>query len=164
MGERFCSLVFGMSLFFITSVLVVPCLAQDETVGGGLVAHWKFEEGAGDAVKDSSGEGNDGTIVPGNAPEMKWGTGNFAGSVSFSGDNDHFVRIPASVSLNSLKKQITVVALIYPRALWSRGSTVQRRMGKSSQSGQKSARHGTRPIFNGIHRDCATSMEGNDAP
>jgi hypothetical protein len=126
MGERFCSLVFGMSLFFITSVLVVPCSAQDETVRGGLIAHWKFEEGAGDVVKDSSGEGNNGTIVPGNTSELKWGTGDFSNSVSFSGDNDHFVRIPPSASLNSVKKQITVVALIYPRALWSRGSTVQR--------------------------------------
>jgi Concanavalin A-like lectin/glucanases superfamily len=119
MSERFCSLVFGMFLFVIASAIVESCSAQDETVGGGLVAHWKFEEGAGDVVKDSSREGNDGTIVPANTPEPKWGTGNFASSVSFSGDNDHFVRIPASASLNNLKTQITVVAFIYPRTLWT---------------------------------------------
>jgi len=118
MGERFCSLVFGMFLFVIASAIVGPCSAQDDTVGGGLIAHWKFEEGAGDVVKDSSGQGNDGTIVPANTPEPKWGAGDFAGSVSFSGGNDHFVRIPPSASLNSLKKQITVVAVIYPRTLW----------------------------------------------
>jgi len=126
MGERFCSLVFGMFLFVITLAVVGPCSAQDETVGGGLIAHWKFEEGAGDVVGDSSGESNDGTIVPANTPEPKWGTGYFAGSVSFSGGNDHFIRIPPSASLNNLKKKITVVAFIYPRSLWSPGSIFQR--------------------------------------
>ena len=63
MSERFCSLVFGTFLFVIALAIVGPCSA-DETVGGGLIAHWKFDEGAGDVVKDSSGEGNDGTIVP----------------------------------------------------------------------------------------------------
>lgn len=126
MCEKFRSLVFGMFLFIIASAGVGPCSAQDETVSGGLIAHWKFEEKAGDVVKDSSGEGNDGTIVPANTPEPKWGTGDFAGSVSFSGGNDHFVRIPPSASLNNLKKQITVVAFIYPRTLWTQGSTLQR--------------------------------------
>ncbi len=163
MGERFCSFVFGMFLFVIASAVVGPCSAQDETVGGGLIAHWKFEEGAGDVVKDSSGEGNDGTIVPANTPEPKWGTGSFAGSVSFSGGNDHFVRIPPSASLNNLKKQITVVALIYPRTLWTSRFPASTRMEKSSQGDQKSARHSSGPVSNGVHRDCATAMERNNA-
>lgn len=137
MGERFCSLVVGMFLFIIASAIVGPCLAQDETVGRGLIAHWKFEEGAGDVVKDSSGEGNDGTIVPAITLEPKWGSGYFAGSVSFSGDNDHFVRIPPSASLNSLRKQITVVAFIYPRALWTPGSTFQRGWRKAVKVAKK---------------------------
>jgi hypothetical protein len=126
MGEKFHSRAFGMFLFLIASAAAGPCAAEDETVGSGLIAHWKFEEGAGDVVKDSSGKGNDGTIVPANTPEPKWGTGHFANSVSFSGGNDHFIRIPPSASLNSLKKQITVVAFIYPRALWIPGSLLQR--------------------------------------
>jgi Concanavalin A-like lectin/glucanases superfamily len=118
MSGRFCSVVLGMFLFVIALPIVEPCAAEDQTVGGGLVGHWKFEEGAGNVVKDSSGKGNDGAIVPANTLEPKWGTGDFSGSVSFSGGNDHFVRIPPSASLNSLKKQITVVAFIYPRTLW----------------------------------------------
>jgi len=125
MSEKFCSLVLGMFLFVIASAVIEPCSAQNET-GGGLIAHWKFDEGAGDVVKDSSGKGNDGTIVPANTSEPKWGTADFAGSVSFSGGNDHFVRIPPSASLNSLKKQITVVAFIYPRTLWQPGSYFDR--------------------------------------
>jgi Concanavalin A-like lectin/glucanases superfamily len=119
-----------MFLFVIAVVIGGPCSAEDETVGGGLMAHWKFEEGAGDVVKDSSGEGNDGTIVPANTPEPKWGTGDFAGSVSFSGGNDHFIRIPPSASLNNLKRQITVVAFIYPRTLWTPDSYSKRFISK----------------------------------
>jgi len=123
MGLRFCNIVFAV-LLFVTGV--APCVAQDDPVDRGLIAHWKFAEGVGDVVKDSSGEGNDGKIVPADTSEPKWGTGYFAGSVSFNGDNDHFVRIPPSASLNTLKKQITIVALIYPKTLWTRGSTLQR--------------------------------------
>jgi Concanavalin A-like lectin/glucanases superfamily len=126
MNKTFCSLVLGTLLFGSASVIVAPCLAGDETVGGGLIGHWRFEEGAGNSVRDSSGEGNDATIIPATTPEPKRGTGDFAGSVSFNGDSDHFVRIPPSASLNSLKQQISVVALLYPRTLWVQGSYVQR--------------------------------------
>ena len=86
-----------------------------------LVAHWKFDEGSGETVKDFSVNGIDGTIVPANVPETKMGTGNFAGSISLSGASDNHVRIPSSKSLNKLIKQITLVAHIYPRdALVSR--------------------------------------------
>jgi Concanavalin A-like lectin/glucanases superfamily len=107
--------VLGLALSLLGS-----CSAPGDS---GLIAYWKFDEGSGSVVKDSSGNGNDGTIVPINAPEPKWGTGTFAGSISLSGADDNYVRIAASKSLNSLKKQITVVAHIYPRTLWSPGSS-----------------------------------------
>lgn len=142
MSEKFCSLAFGTFLFVASALATVgSCSAEDEALGGGLMAHWTFHEGAGDVVKDSSGEGNDGTIIPANTPEPKWGTGDFAGSVSFSGGNDHFVRIPASASLNHLKRQITVVAFIYPRTLWTPAnryiSMVQRKWKKAVQLAEK---------------------------
>lgn len=119
MRETFCSLTLGMFFSVVGLANIGFCLAEDRAVTAGLIAHWNFEEGAGDVVKDSSGEGNDGTIVPLNTSKPKWGTGDFAGSASFSGGNDHFVRIPPSASLNSLKRQISVVAFIYPRSLWT---------------------------------------------
>jgi hypothetical protein len=137
MSERLCSFAFGMFVFAIAPAVLGPCSAQDKTVSGGLIAHWKFEEGAGDLVKDSSGEGNDGAIVPANTSEPKWGNGYFADSVSFGGGNDHFVRIPPSSSLNSLKKQISVVAFIYPRALWTPDSTLLRGWKKAVKLGKK---------------------------
>src|SRR5262249_47003076 len=108
MSERFF-LSLGIFLFVILFSTVASCLAQEGNGGDGLVAYWKFEEGAGGAVKDSSGNGNDGTIIPTNTPEPKWGAGEFTGSVSLSGCDDHHVRIPSSESLNKLKRQITVV-------------------------------------------------------
>src|SRR5262249_16484624 len=139
MSKRFCSFVLGMFLFVIASAVIRPCAAQDETAGG-IIGHWKFDEGPGDVVKDSSPNGNYGTIVPADTPVPKRGTGDFGGSVSFSGSNDHFVRIPPSASLNSLKKQITVVAFIYPKTLWQPDpyfsryfSMVQRKWNKALQ-------------------------------
>jgi hypothetical protein len=131
MRERFCSVVFGTLFFMFVLAIVGPCSAEDETIGGGLIAHWKFDEGTGDVVRDSSGEGNDGTIVSAKTAQPKWGTGDFAGSASFSGGNDHFVRIPPSASLNSLKRQISVVAFIYPRTLWTPDSYFQRKWKKA---------------------------------
>jgi Concanavalin A-like lectin/glucanases superfamily len=142
-SERFCSLALGIFLFIIALAIVGSCSAEDKTAGAGLIAHWKFAEGVGDVVKDSSGEGNNGTIVPANTPVPKWGTGDFAGSISFSGGNDHFVRIPPSASLNKLKRQITVVAFIYPKSLWSPDSysryisIVQRKWKKAVQLAEK---------------------------
>jgi hypothetical protein len=143
MSERFHSRALGTFIFVIAMAIVGPCSAEDRTVGGGLIAHWEFAEGAGDVVKDSSGEGNDGAIVPANTPEPKWGTGDFSRSVSFSGGNDHFIRIPPSASLNSLKRQITVVAFIYPKTLWPPDpffryiSVAQRKWKKAVQLAEK---------------------------
>src|SRR3990170_5559751 len=78
--ERFCSLTFGIFVFGIALPLIGSCSAELGPADSGLIGYWKFEEGSGNAVKDSSVNGNDGTIVPANVPEPKWGTGKFAGS------------------------------------------------------------------------------------
>jgi hypothetical protein len=115
MRHAFRSFVLGI---FVGLAIVGSCSAENKITSGGLIGHWTFAEGAGDIVGDSSGEGNHGTIVPTNTPKSNWGIGDFAGSLSFKG-GDHFVRVPASASLNNLKRQITVTALIYPRTLWT---------------------------------------------
>src|SRR3954453_3318756 len=86
--------LFGVFILAVAFSGVGSCLAEVAGEGDGLVAHWKFNEGAGDAIKDSSRNGNDGRIIPENAPSSKWGAGEFAGSISFSGDNDYYVQIP----------------------------------------------------------------------
>jgi hypothetical protein len=111
----------GIFVFGIAWPSVGPLAAEAGFGGDGLVAHWKFEAGSGNEVEDSSGNSNNGIIVPASALGPKWGTGKFAGSISFNGDN--IVRISPSESLNKLKRQITVVAHIYPRSLWTPSST-----------------------------------------
>ena len=61
-----------------------------------------FNEGKGDTAKDSSGNGNDGTLQ-GNP---KWGKGPFGGAVEFNGSN--FVSVNDSKSLQ-MSKQVTVM-------------------------------------------------------
>ena len=85
----------------------------------GLVGLWQFEEGSGTAVKDSSTHHNDGTIIGTGVGAPVWGTGEFAGSLSFTGADGNHVRIPASPSLNQLTKHLTVVAHVRPRTLWA---------------------------------------------
>jgi hypothetical protein len=120
MENRYSGAVIGVLVLGLALPIIGICQGRAESgKGDDLIAHWKFEEGSGNAVNDSSGNGNNGTILPATASEPKWGTGEFAGSVLLSGRNDHHVRIPASPSLNTLKKQITVVAHIYPRTLWT---------------------------------------------
>ena len=120
-GQAF---VLGIFLFGIVWPNIGSLSAEKGLGDGSLVAHWKFKEGSGNAVADSSGNGNDGRIVPVNAPEPKWGTGEFAGSIFFGGGT--FVRISPSESLNKLKRQITVVAHVYPRSLWTPPTPYQR--------------------------------------
>ena len=61
----------------------------------GLVGHWKFDEGSGDVVYDSSGYGNDGTLI--NNPA--WVDGKFGKALSFDGVDD-YVEVLDDPSLN----------------------------------------------------------------
>lgn len=128
---------FAVAIFFvgIAWLLVEPSTADEGLGSGGLVAHWTFEEGSGNAVKDVSGNGNNGIIIPATAPEPRWGTGKFAGSIAFDGGT--IVRIPSSESLNSLKRQITVLARIYPRSLWNPPTIYQRAWRKAVHSAER---------------------------
>src|SRR5262249_25654708 len=47
----------------------------------GLLAHWTFTEGGGATAADSSGNGNNGTLVKNGA----WGAGKAGGALTFSG-------------------------------------------------------------------------------
>ena len=50
----------------------------------GLVGYWKFEEGSGTTVNDSSGNGNNGTIY-----EATWVSGKYGSALIFDGINDY---------------------------------------------------------------------------
>jgi YVTN family beta-propeller protein len=67
--------------------------ATTQAAGGGgqLVAYWKFDEGSGTSVPDSSGNGNNGTV---------YGATWSGGALSFDGVDD-YVAVPHSSSFNT---------------------------------------------------------------
>ncbi|MFB0555793.1 MAG: LamG-like jellyroll fold domain-containing protein [Phycisphaerae bacterium] len=52
---------------------------------GRLVAHWKFDDGAGNIAADSSGNGHNGTLVG----DTSWVDGIDGGALAFDGDGDY---------------------------------------------------------------------------
>ena len=74
----------------------------------GMVGYWKFDEGAGTAVADASGNGNAGTLQAGTA----WGVGQSGGAVTLDGADD-YVGCGSSSSL-AVSGGLTVSAWVYP--------------------------------------------------
>jgi len=73
---------------------------------GSLVAHWKLDEGSGQTVADSSGNGYDGRLVG----DTAWVAGQVGGALVFDGNED-FVDITDSNDLN-IVNQVTVATWI----------------------------------------------------
>ncbi len=65
---------------------------------GELVGWWKFDESEGNKAADSSGFGNDGTLVG----EPKWQPGRVGGALMFDGDGDHVLVPNGGEHLNGL--------------------------------------------------------------
>ena len=98
-------LISGESLFGV---------AQDEHT----VLLYTFETGAGQTVKDLSGNKNDGELMG-----PKWGEGNPGGGLVFEGNGPrHFVEIPDSDSLD-LVEGLTVEMWLYLEAWSTAGGT-----------------------------------------
>ena len=71
-------------IWLVSFVLVLGIVGS---ASAELVAYWGFDEGSGDTVFDSSGNGNDGTIVAG-----EWGQGKFGPALNFNGQ-DNYVQL-----------------------------------------------------------------------
>jgi hypothetical protein len=74
----------------------------------GLVAYWKFDEGSGTTVSDSSGNGNTGTLV--NGP--LWAAGKVGNALYFDGIDDN-ITVADSNSLD-LSSSFTLSAWVNP--------------------------------------------------
>lgn len=70
-----------LSLFALTHLMATHVMALDTE---GLVGAWLFDEGKGEAVKDSSDNGLDGKIAKG---KPKWVDGKFDGAMEFGGQD-----------------------------------------------------------------------------
>jgi hypothetical protein len=93
-----------------------------------LVGYWKFDEGTGAVVVDSSGNGNTGTVSGATWTAL----GKVNGALVFDGVNDR-VQIPNSASLVSASSQITVAAWVYLTDISSDWITVVERTDSGGQ-------------------------------
>jgi hypothetical protein len=73
-----------------------------------------LDAGSGTTAGDSSGNGNNGTLV--NGPT--WTTGTTFGAVTFDGSNDA-IEVPASATINSVTTSVTVATWVYRNAAQS---------------------------------------------
>jgi hypothetical protein len=90
--------------------------------GNSLVGYWRFDDGAGSVARDSSTEGNAGTLV--NNPT--WVTGKIRGALDFRGGRAA-VRVRSAAALTNLYvKGLTVTAWINPRSDGNSGRIVDK--------------------------------------
>ena len=90
-------------------VELVPPPSYDGIEPGGLVSHWRFDEGSGPTAADDVGM-NLGTLV--NGPT--WSTGRVGGALTFDGSND-FVQVSDDPSLD-ITSELTIAAWISPHS------------------------------------------------
>lgn len=76
------------------------------------VGHWTLDERRGSTARDTSGNGNDGTLT--NNPG--WTTGKNGASVNFDGVDDH-IAIPVTSSTNIQGNEVSLSAWIYATSL-----------------------------------------------
>jgi hypothetical protein len=79
----------------MVSLVLVLCVIGNAS--GDLVAHWKMDEGSGDTIVDSSGNGHDGTLNG----TAAWMTGQFGLALHFDGSST-YAQIPANPNLDLL--------------------------------------------------------------
>ena len=91
-----------------SAAVVATTLATPPPVPPGNTVYFSFDEGSGTSAADSSGQGNNGTLLNG----VVWIAGKTGTGLSLDGVNDH-VRVPDSASLNTAVSEITVAAWVY---------------------------------------------------
>src|SRR5262249_55893677 len=87
--------------------------AASSVAPSGLVAYWKFDEGSGTTVSDSSGNSNTGTLV--NGP--LWTAGRVGNALYFDGIDDN-ITVPDSNSLD-LSGSFTLSAWVNPASTFT---------------------------------------------
>jgi hypothetical protein len=92
----------GKTISLISFVIV---LSLTVNASADLVAYWTFDEGSGNAVYDTSGNDNNGTIYG-----ATWGVGKYGTALQFNGQ-DNYVEVPSSDTLE-IDNNVTITAWI----------------------------------------------------
>ena len=103
------------TLILASTLLILAGISYAEINFKDCAGMWLFDEGSGDVALDSSGNGNDGTLM--GAPN--WVEGEFGKALELNGTDD-FVEVPSSDSLN-ITDVITVMAWVNINAQGDQG-------------------------------------------
>jgi hypothetical protein len=95
-----------------TDIKLYVATSDNAKVDDNTVALWHLDENSSLKVFDSSPKANDGGIY-----YAKWANGKFGSALQF--DNNGWVEVPASPSLNVSGTQITLEAWVYPQGFAS---------------------------------------------
>ena len=108
MNKKLLSIL--IALVLAVSLMLIPASLVSANPDSGIVGLWHFDEGSGTTASDSSGNGNDGTLLPtGSGPT--WVSGKFGRALSFDGTDD-YVSVPDSLSLDIGTSDFTIEAWI----------------------------------------------------
>ena len=111
-----------LCISFIVISLMLAGLSYGKIDAESIMGMWLFDDGKGDVAKDSSQNGNDGTLMKG----PKWVDGKFGKALSFDGVDD-YVEVPDSASLK-IASAITIGA-------WVKLNTLDRFHGVMGKTG-----------------------------
>ncbi len=118
------SILWGNALGDLINATASDSWVMDEKYQG-MVGYWRFDEGGGSSAKDSSSNGNDGTIAG-----ASWTTGQIDGALSFDGDDD-YVEVTDDGSLSGMS-QLTV-GCWFKSEYWYEGSNLSVIVSKAYQ-------------------------------
>ena len=100
-----------VGILLVIALVGLPANVQAQSSSDeGLVAEWRFDEGSGNVVKDSSGNGNDGVIHG-----ATWTVGKVGSALRFDGKDD-YVEVADDSSLD-ITDAITIEAWVKPYQL-----------------------------------------------
>jgi len=95
-------------LIYSISLILFSCMILISTSKADLIGWWRFDEGSGTTAYDSSGNGNDGTLI-GNP---QWVAGKIGGALEFNGI-DSIIDIPYSQNMTP-SEGTTMSAWVFP--------------------------------------------------
>jgi Concanavalin A-like lectin/glucanases superfamily len=74
--------------------LIATRASATSTLANGLDGYWTFDEGSGGVLHDSSGNGNNGTLVNYPGGQGVWTSGQTGGALQFSAASQEYVSVP----------------------------------------------------------------------
>jgi hypothetical protein len=101
-------IIMSKKLIYLIPFFFIVCLVLTSSAKADLVGWWRFDEGSGMIVYDSSGNGNDGTLQG----DTKWVAGKIGGALEFNG-TDSMVDIPYSPDMTP-SEGTTMSAWVFP--------------------------------------------------